>query len=437
MSFPRYPTYKDSGVAWLGKVPEGWRINRIKHVAALSMGQSPPSDQCNSDGIGVPFLQGCADFGQVHPMANQYCDIASKVADAGDLLFSVRAPVGRLNIADRDYGIGRGLCSIRPRAGCNLRFLYYWLSNATCALEAVATGSTYQAVSVDQVANTLVLTPDLDDQAAIAIFLDRETSKIDALIAEQQRLIELLQEKRQAVISHAVTKGLNPDAPMKDSGVEWLGEVPEHWEVRPLKSEIFFQEGPGIMAVDFVDEGVPLLRVACVQGEKVTLDGCNYLDPRKVASKWSHFAVREGDLLLSGSASLGGVSEVDQTTEGAIPYTGLIRIRPLSKNITRDFIRLLIESSVFSIQIGRLKAGATIQHFGPTHLNQMKITLPPKDEQEVIAKELRLRKTAYQGLIGKAIQAVSLLQERRSALISAAVTGQIDVRGLVPEASAT
>ncbi|MFZ0407601.1 MAG: hypothetical protein WAM11_05770, partial [Cyanobium sp.] len=236
--------------------------------------------------------------------------------------------------------------------------------------------------------------------------------------------------------SHAVTKGLNPDAPMKDSGVEWLGEVPEHWEIRPLKSEIFFQEGPGIMAVDFMDEGIPLLRVSCVQGDKVSLDGCNYLDPQKVIDKWSHFAVNEGDLILSGSASLGGISEVGSDVAGSIPYTGLIRIRPLSPRVSRGYIKLLIESSIFSIQIDFYKAGATIQHFGPTHLRQMKITIPPIAEQESIEREINYKKTSFDALMQSARQAVGLLQERRSALVSAAVTGQIDVRGLVPEAVA-
>jgi len=217
MSFPRYPKYKDSGVEWLGEVPEHWCVRRMKHVTHICMGQSPPSEQCNSDGIGVPFLQGCAEFGPDHPTAEKYCDAPSKVTEAGDLLFSVRAPVGRLNVADQMYGIGRGLCSIRPRDGCVARFLFYWLQEATRSLEAVATGSTYEAVSVDQVAGTVALVPDIQEQTAIAAFLDRETAKIDALITEQQRLIELLQEKRQAVISHAVTKGLNPDAPMNRS----------------------------------------------------------------------------------------------------------------------------------------------------------------------------------------------------------------------------
>ena len=187
------------------------------------------------------------------------------------------------------------------------------------------------------------------------------------------------------------------------------------------------------MASDFMDEGTPLLRVSCVQREQVTLEGCNYLDPRKVSQKWAHFKVSEGDLLLSGSASLGGVSEVGSEVAGSVPYTGLIRIKPLSKRISKDFIKLLIESSVFSIQIDRLKAGATIQHFGPTHLSQMKITLPPLNEQELITQELGKTKTKFNNLVAKAEQAIAVLKERRSALISAAVTGQIDVRGVVPE----
>ena len=159
----------------------------------------------------------------------------SFVIQQRDILFSVRAPVGAINVADQTYGIGRGLCAITPIDDNSKRYLFHGLDIVKCELFSVATGSTYDAVSVEQIGNARCVIPPPQEQSTIAAFLDRETAKIDALIAEQQRLIELLKEKRQAVISHAVTKGLNPNAPMKDSGIEWLGEVPEHWEVRPIK----------------------------------------------------------------------------------------------------------------------------------------------------------------------------------------------------------
>jgi type I restriction enzyme, S subunit len=279
--------------------------------------------------------------------------------------------------------------------------------------------------------------PPLGQQRTIAAFLDHETAKIDALITEQEKLIALLAEKRQATISHAVTRGLNPDAPMKDSGVAWLGEVPRHWEVKPLRYCVDYQEGPGILTEDFLDEGIPLLRVAGVQGHWATLDGCNYLDPNKVSKRWAHFRLSKGDLLISASASMGTVCEVGEEAEGAIPYTGLIRIRGQDGEMTKGFVRYLVVSRPFLIQIDLLKAGSTIQHYGPTHLSQMFTLRPPIEEQHEIAEYLDQKLDKLDALSAEAERGITVLKERRAALIAAAVTGQIDVRGWVqPEREA-
>jgi type I restriction enzyme S subunit len=271
------------------------------------------------------------------------------------------------------------------------------------------------------------------EQTLIATFLDRETAKIDRLIEKQQRLIELLEEKRQAVISHAVTKGLNPDVPMKDTGVEWLGSVPSSWDVSRFNYEIDYLEGPGILAKDFHDDGIPLLRIQNVKSEIVNNDFKTYLDPAMVQTKWQHFRVREGDLIISCSASTGLVSEVDVKTAGSIPYTGLIRLRPKNQKLTRDFIRLIVQSDMFFEQIKILQTGATIQHFGPAHLQQMSIVIPPVNEQYQVSEYVAELTVRLNSLISKANKAINLMSERRTALISAAVTGKIDVRNEVPQ----
>jgi type I restriction enzyme, S subunit len=280
---------------------------------------------------------------------------------------------------------------------------------------------------------TLVPLPLLpkEEQQAIAAFLDRETSRIDALVQEQQRLMDLLKEKRQAVISHAVTRGLDSSAVLKDSGFGWMGKVPAHWNIQKFGSAVGYQEGPGIMAEDFHEEGVPLLRVAGVQGRWATLEGCNFLDPEKVAAKWAHFRLEEGDLVISASATMGTVSEVSPEVAGAVPYTGLIRLKPKS-GLSKDYIRLLVSSHLFFAQIDRLKAGATIQHFGPAHLRQMMLVLPPLQEQGAITCFVERQVASLDSMLAEAASANAMLQERRSALIAAAVTGKIDVRNLAP-----
>lgn len=314
----------------------------------------------------------------------------------------------------------------------------YWTYALKCApyvsaLQTVTAGiRDGKNISYAQFGGLEVPVPSVLEQEGIASFLNRETAKIDVLIAEQEKLLALLAEKRQATISHAVTRGLNPNAPMKDSGIPWLGEMPTHWDVVPFRYCVRFQEGPGIMAADFYDEGVPLLRVSGVQGKWATLDGCNYLDPKRVEERWHHFRVEEGDLLISASASMGTVCEVGPEVIGSIPYTGIIRLKGIPGAMEKTYIRHLVVSGQFLTQIDLLKAGATIQHFGPTHLSQMVVAKPSVEEQLEIASYLDATVSKYSELEGRAAGAIELLKERRSALIAAAVTGKIDVRNAVP-----
>ncbi|MFN8860699.1 MAG: restriction endonuclease subunit S [Gemmatimonadaceae bacterium] len=354
---------------------------------------------------------------------------------SGDFVINSRSDrKGSAGLADEDGSVSLISIVLRPQEAVHGRFIHHLLRSASFQEEFYRFGKGIVAdlwsTNYGEMRNVVLAMPPLDEQRAIAAFLEIETAKIDALVAEQRRLMDLLQEKRQAVISSAVTKGLNPDAPLKDTGVEWLGEVPTHWDIAPFPQVVRFQEGPGIMAADFRDEGVPLLRVSGVQGPWATLDGCNFLDPHDVERKWSHFRIEEGDLLLSSSASLGVISQADASVVGAVPYTGIIRLSPNGSRLNRDFLRSLLESTLFSRQIERLKTGATIQHFGPTHLRQMKITVPPPEEQTQISLEIERSTDQVHRLIQATGAAIKLLEERRAALITAAVTGQIDVRGL-------
>ncbi|MCZ6800239.1 MAG: nucleotidyl transferase AbiEii/AbiGii toxin family protein, partial [Nitrospirae bacterium] len=234
--FKPYPEYKDSGMEWLGNIPVNFETLRLKFAAELTLGQSPPSETYNDQGEGLPFLQGNAEFGEMHPSPRIFCPNPPKIAKRGSHLISVRAPVGAINLADQDYGIGRGLCAVKSLPNkLGQQFSRYLIESSIWQLTSIATGSTYEAVTAKDVGDLICLIPNEHDQHAIAAFLDCEIGKIDTLIQKKVRLIELLKQKRTALITHAVTKGLNPNVPMKDSGTEWLGEIPAHWEVKRLK----------------------------------------------------------------------------------------------------------------------------------------------------------------------------------------------------------
>jgi type I restriction enzyme S subunit len=182
------------------------------------------------------------------------------------------------------------------------------------------------------------------------------------------------------------------------------------------------------MATDFATDGIPLLRIAGIGRRTATLDGCNYLSPDLVHRRWEHFRVRSGDLLISGSASTGFCSEVDAEVEGAVPYTGIIIIRPRVNTTEKGFLRWFFLSESFLTQTELARSGSAIQHFGPSHLSRMHIMVPPLPEQSAIAAFLDRETARIDALVAKVRDAIERLKELRTALISAAVTGKIDVR---------
>ena len=410
MKYKKYPAYKNSGVEWFDTIPEHWKLTRLKYAASVNMGQSPDSSEYNSNKNGLPFLQGCADFGVIHPAPTVYCVQPKKTANPGEILFSVRAPVGKVNLADQPYGIGRGLCAISPLL-IHPRFFWWLLETVKTQLDSVSTGSTYDAVSIGQVANTFLTLPSQSEQVTIAAFLDTETAQIDTLIVKQERLIALLQEKRQALISHAVTKGLNSDAPMKDSGVEWLGEIPAHWEIKRAKWIFNKMQRP------VRDEDDTLRKNRRTEGFTNALEEHGYQ------------GIRKGDLVIHAMDAFAGAIGVSDSDGKSTPvYSVCTPSERFSVN-TYYYAHLLRHMSrggyIESLATG-IRQRSTDFRF--TTFSSLFLPLPPIQEQDNILTFLDAETARMDILIEKAKAAIERLNERRTALISAAVTGKIDVR---------
>lgn len=424
MSFLKYQGCKKSGIDWISEVPSHWRIQSLKRHARLLTEKTDRRDHP----VALENIEGWT--GRFLPTDTEF-EGEGVAFDDGDVLFGKLRPyLAKTLVADLSGEAVGDFLVIRPTVAVMPHFLGYQLRSreVISLIDGSTFGSKMPRASWDFVGAMRLTLPPVDEQQKIVTFLDHETAKIDALVADQQRLIELLQEKRHAVISHAVTKGLDPAVPMKDSGVDWIGQIPDHWTVKPLRHCVDYQEGPGIMADDFHEVGIPLLRISGVQSHLAKLEGCNFLDPNKVMKRWNHFRLAKGDLLISASASMGTVCEVGDEAEGAVAYTGIIRLRGIDKQMAKDFVRHMVVSMPFLTQIDLLKAGATIQHYGPTHLSQMFALQPPLAEQAVIAAFIDRELKSIDSFCEEADAAKVLLQERRTALISAAVTGKIDVR---------
>jgi type I restriction enzyme S subunit len=284
-----------------------------------------------------------------------------------------------------------------------------------------------KSISYEQFGAISLPYPMPEEQAAIAAFLDYETAKIDALIEKQQRLIELLKEKRQAVISHAVTKGLNPNAPMKDSGVEWLGEVPVNWVVAKLSFR--YEVLLGKMLDDKKITGNFLgsyLRNTDVQWDSINTEELPQMDFHP--NEWDRYSVKKFDLIVCEGGEIGRCA-IWENEESCFYQKALHRLRPLNSNL--DMTRFMFYQLFNAVHQERFISGAgksTIAHLPAETFRQFKFAFPSLTEQLNIAKFLDEQKLKFDALETKALAQISLLQERRTALISAAVTGKIDVR---------
>jgi restriction endonuclease S subunit len=412
---------------------ETYRFNyiKLKYVSNINMGQSPDSkdvhllSEANEQ---LPFLQGNAEFGKKYPKAKYTCENPKKIANKDDILISVRAPVGALNIADKEYGIGRGLCAITP-IKIELDYAWWVLNKNVSKLQKISTGSTYEAVSTEDIKNLSIEYPDTKTQQKIADYLDKETARIDGLIESKEQMLKLLEEKRRAIINRAVTRGLNPEAPTKPSGLDWLGEIPEHWEIKRLKflTNYPLAYGANEAALDDNPEYPRFVRITDIN-EDGTLrpETFKSLEP----STAKKYLLKSGDILFARSGATVGKTFIYNESWGESCFAGyLIRFRTDTNKAFPKYIYYYTLSSMYWNQISIDTIQATIQNFSAEKYGNLLICIPPLNEQKQIVAYIEQFTHKHKTLTQELEKSIALLKERRSALIAAAVTGEIDVEG--------
>ena len=450
MSFPKYPDYKDSGVAWLGEVPEHWEVARFSRVIAAIKDGTHGTFQRVAEGRPLlsakNVLNGHLDIGGAESLISD-SDHAEIVANGfpckGDLLLTIVGTIGRTCVYEETepFAFQRSVCFIRLHKEFSPHFFYYFFQSKFFQEQLVgkSKSSAQAGVYMVDVASTSILFPrNANEQTAIATFLDRETVKIDALVAEQETLIALLQEKRQAVISHAVTKGLDPNVPMKDSGVEWLGEVPAHWAVGNCGFYLRILSGFAFPSSGFTDDDSAhrLLRGANVGVSRLKWDDTVYWQ-RSEGDGLDDYEMVEGDLVIGMDRPLiGDGMRVAKVTAQDLPSLLLQRVASLKvgNKLHPDYLHYLLASEMFIAHFSPETTGVSVPHISPDQINKFVIPIPPMSEQLAIVNDVKRLLAEFGGLIAESEIAVGLLQERRTALISAAVTGQIDVRGAPEQA---
>lgn len=410
----------------IANLPDDWNIRRLKFVATIVAGQSPPSETVTDYSGYAPFLQGNAEFGVDHPTPRFSCSTPNKRALQGDILMSVRAPVGAINVADQEYGIGRGLCAIRPSTPAMDDFFLYALQVAQESLRQSVSGSTYDAVTVGDIGNIRMPMPPLEEQAAIVRYLAHADEIINRYIGAKERIIALLEEQRQVVIHQAVTCGLDQNAKLKPAGAYWLGDIPEHWKMcrakqlfsprrelaKPHDVQLSATQAYGVIPQDEYEKRT---------GRKIVKISL-HLDRR--------LHVEVDDFVISMRSFQGGLERA--WSSGAIRSSYVV-LRP-NPEVDVGFFTYLFKSRAY---IQALQSTADFIRDGQDlnfgNFCAVDLPFPPTEEQRETAKAIGHAVTEINTKVARARRQIALIDEYRTRLIADAVTGQIDVSRAVLE----
>ncbi|MDQ7840815.1 MAG: restriction endonuclease subunit S [bacterium] len=415
--FKPYPAYKDSGVEWLGEIPAHWEVGRLKYLAslneeALPENTDPDFDMVYVDISSVDSTRGI--LGKEPLIFAKAPSRARRMVRAGDVIVStvrtyLRA-IAPIVEPESNLVVSTGFAVVRPRRGLETTFAAYALRAPYFVDRVVAhsVGVSYPAINESEMGTFRLAVPPIPEQRAIAAFLDRETARIDALVAKKERLIELLQEKRTALITRAVTKGLDPNVPMKDSDVEWLGEIPAHWTTRKFAWLITSSNAGEVIDRSYWHDGGELL-YSCQRNP--------------MRSTFDRFPVNRrtepGDLLVTRN----GTPYVHLPEPGSI-YTNVVQRVKLAPELATGYALLMLSQAAQSL----IGFGDIIESFNMSTWRSLVLPVPSLATQSQIQSYVKQETPRIDALVAKVRAALDRLKELRTALISAAVTGKIDVR---------
>lgn len=436
MSFPRYSEYKDSGVEWLGEVPAHWKVQKFRH--AFTESPEKIEDEVFGPMLSVSGYRGI-EIKEYDDDNRRRLDeelVGYRIVRPGQLVVNTMwLNYAGLGVSEHEGHVSPAYRSYFIAPSFNKRFVHHMMRSEIFVrgYTKFLTGIRPNSLQMgrDDLMAFQLLRPPAEEQSAIAAFLDRETAKIDALVAEQEKLISLLKEKRQAVISHAVTKGLDPSVPTKDSGIEWLGEVPAHWEVLTVRRVAVSVETGGTPSVvqpsEEVEDGFVWFTPGDFNQSLRLTDSARKIPIETIEMAGAKQFPAESILIVSIGATLGKVGFA------AFPSSANQQINAVVPNDRVDGYFLAYSLSAKEEAMRFLSNASTIGIMNQEKTKEIWLAIPPTDEQVAITTFLDRETAKLDTLTTEAEKGIALLKERRSALISAAVTGKIDVRGLLPK----
>ena len=441
-----YPAYRDSGVEWLGEIPAHWDVKRLKEFATVQLGNVDKKTADDEDDVQlcnyvdvyynhkiereIEFMSATATLGQIGRFSLRKGDVL--ITKDSETWTDIAVPA----VVMEDLpGVlcGYYLAHIRPHEQHDGFFLAHCIAavGPRDQYHIAANGITRFGLTGNAIRNGIFAIPPPAEQRHIAAFLDLETEKIDALVAKKERLIELLHEKRTALVTYAVTKGIEPDAPMKDSGVEWLGEIPVNWGVAPIYARYEVALGKMLDAKRISGNSLGrYLRSVDVQWNSVNTRDLPTMDFSP--QERDRYSLQLGDVLVCEGGEVGRTAMWPGSDEECFYQKAIHRVRPISKcDIPRFFFYLMCALAAKGVFLAEGNPN-TINHLTATQLRHYRVAFPPQHEQRAVAAHLDRETTKIDALVAKVRDAIDRLKEFRIALISAAMTGKIDVREFVP-----
>ncbi len=439
-----YPKYKDSGVEWIGEIPEDWVLTKIKRIAKVSSSKRIYENQYQESGIPfyrskeiVELSKGKKVSANLFINQDVYSEIEYKygVPQKNDLLITSIGTIGEVWISDgrKFYYKDGNITQLKAEKNLHINFLKYCFNSNLFneQYNLMSDGSTLMALTIEKINELLVILPRIDQQKTITNFLDPKTVQIDSLIADKERLIELLEEKRQAVITETVTKGLDPNVKMKDSGIEWIGKIPEHWDIVKLKwlSEIELSnvdkktvkgEEP-VLLCNYVD---------VYYNNIITLD-LDFMDATAKKEEINKFSLKEDDVIITKDSEdpndIAVPTWVSQTMGNVLCGYHLAHIRP-KPALSGKYLLYCLLSTRFQEQFHSLAYGVTRYGILKGDIENSLFNLPPFYEQVEISEYLTKVDKKIESIVCQIKDQITKLKEYRESLIYEAVTGKIDLR---------
>jgi type I restriction enzyme S subunit len=437
VKLPPYPKYKPSGVEWLGDVPEHWTQIALRRTSTRYAGGTPDrSNDSYWDEGTIPWINsGAVNQGLItEPSAfiteEAYRNSSARWVAKGALVMAL-AGQGKTKGMVAQIGIAttcnQSMAAICPTPPTEARYLYWLLVSQYEHIRNMAGGEARDGLNLEILGSIPCLKVLPAEQQAIAFFLDQETSRLDTLVAKKQKLIERLKEKRTALISRTVTRGLNPNAKLKPSGIAWLGDIPTNWDAKPLKFIALVKTGFAFSSDDFTDEGVPVLRIGDInRNGRIDFSDAKFL-PGDFLRSNRDVIVRSGDIAMAMTgATIGKVGRY-RYAKPALLNQRVCLFRPM-RGAEIDFLWYLLNTDFYIEYILLTAFGGAQPNISDTQLLACSVPVPSLPEQTSIANYLNDEISKLDALVSKVETAIERLQEYRTALITAAVTGKIDAR---------